>query len=190
MNPATQSFLFFSQLLVLSQAEKVLEEVDWLITKIKGSVNQETVSDEKTADGDRNAGQVHPSINAVNPFPWGGLILLRCGLENKTERHHPRLSPEDASSQALPPNLLIEKAIIMQLGTLVTVFHELVQTALPSGSCVDTLLKDLSKIYSTLTAFVKYVSVPRLVPTGQVQSASEHGSPTLSSQFRSRVFRS
>ncbi|XP_059128741.1 Fanconi anemia group I protein [Peromyscus eremicus] len=110
-------------LLVLSQAEKVLEEVDWLITKIKGSVNQETVSDEMTADGDRNAGQVHQ---------------------------------KDASSQALPPNLLIEKAIIMQLGTLVTFFHELVQTALPSGSCVDTLLKDLSKIYSTLTAFVKY----------------------------------
>ncbi|XP_052619043.1 Fanconi anemia group I protein [Peromyscus californicus insignis] len=110
-------------LLVLSQAEKVLEEVDWLITKIKGSVNQETVSDEMTADGDRNAGQVHQ---------------------------------KDASSQARPPNLLIEKAIIMQLGTLVTFFHELVQTALPSGSCVDTLLKDLSKIYSTLTAFVKY----------------------------------
>lgn len=110
-------------LLVLSQAEKVLEEVDWLISKIKGSVNQETVSDAITADGDRSAGQVHP---------------------------------KDASSQALPPNLLIEKAIIMQLGTLVTVFHELVQTALPSGSCVDTLLKDLSKIYSTLTAFVKY----------------------------------
>ncbi|XP_036042581.1 Fanconi anemia group I protein isoform X2 [Onychomys torridus] len=94
-------------LLVLSQAEKVLEEVDWLVTKIKGWVSQETVS-------------------------------------------------EDASSQALPPNLLIEKAIIMQLGTLVTFFHELVQTALPSGSCVDTLLKDLSKIYSTLTALVKY----------------------------------
>ncbi|KAL1764061.1 Fanconi anemia group I protein [Sigmodon hispidus] len=98
-------------LLVLSQAERVLEEVDWLITKIKGSLNQETLSDEV---------------------------------------------PPDASSQAIPPNLPIEKAIIMQLGTLVTVFHELMQTALPSGSCVDTLLKDLSKIYSTLTAFVKY----------------------------------
>uniref|UniRef100_A0A2K6E2H3 FA complementation group I n=1 Tax=Macaca nemestrina TaxID=9545 RepID=A0A2K6E2H3_MACNE len=31
-------------LLVLSQAEKVLEEVDWLITKLKGQVSQETVS--------------------------------------------------------------------------------------------------------------------------------------------------
>ncbi|XP_076792354.1 Fanconi anemia group I protein isoform X2 [Arvicanthis niloticus] len=98
-------------LIVLGQAEKVLEEVDWLITKIKGSVNQETLSDEMTPD---------------------------------------------ASSQAVPPNLVIEKAIVMQLGTLVTFFHELVQTALPSGSCVDALLKDLSKIYSTLTAFVKY----------------------------------
>ncbi|KAL6047414.1 hypothetical protein STEG23_010995 [Scotinomys teguina] len=99
-------------LLVLSQAEKVLEEVDWLIAKMKGSMNQETVSNAMT--------------------------------------------PEEASSQALLPNLLIEKAVIMQLGTLVTFFHELVQTALPSGSCVDTLLKDLSKIYCTLTAFVKY----------------------------------
>lgn len=72
--------------------------------------------------------------------------------------HQFHVSSEDASSQAVPPNLHIEKAITMQLGTLVTFFHELVQTALPSGSCVDTLLKDLSKIYSTLTAFVKYVS--------------------------------
>lgn len=32
------------QLLVLSQAEKVLEEVEWLITKLKGQVSQETTS--------------------------------------------------------------------------------------------------------------------------------------------------
>uniref|UniRef100_A0A2K6JNW2 FA complementation group I n=1 Tax=Rhinopithecus bieti TaxID=61621 RepID=A0A2K6JNW2_RHIBE len=94
-------------LLVLSQAEKVLEEVDWLITKLKGQVSQETVS-------------------------------------------------EEASSQATLPNQPVEKAIIMQLGTLLTFFHELVQTALPSGSCVDTLLKDLCKMYTTLTALVRY----------------------------------
>ncbi|XP_058150652.1 Fanconi anemia group I protein isoform X2 [Dasypus novemcinctus] len=93
-------------LLALSQAEKVLEEVDWLITKLKGQVSQEII-------------------------------------------------PE-ASSQATPPNYPIEKAIIMQLGTLVTFFHELVQTALPSGSCVDILLKDLCKMYTILTALVKY----------------------------------
>uniref|UniRef100_A0A7N5KJJ3 FA complementation group I n=1 Tax=Ailuropoda melanoleuca TaxID=9646 RepID=A0A7N5KJJ3_AILME len=94
-------------LLVLSQAEKVLEEVDWLITKLKGQVSQEIVS-------------------------------------------------EEASSQATRPNHPIEKAIIMQLGTLLTFFHELVQTALPSGSCVDILLKDLCKMYTILTALVRY----------------------------------
>ncbi|XP_043410632.1 LOW QUALITY PROTEIN: Fanconi anemia group I protein [Prionailurus bengalensis] len=94
-------------LLVLSQAEKVLEEVDWLITKLKGQVSQEMLS-------------------------------------------------EEASSQATLPNHPIEKAIIMQLGTLLTFFHELVQTALPSGSCVDILLKDLCKMYTILTALVRY----------------------------------
>uniref|UniRef100_A0A2K6FZY0 FA complementation group I n=1 Tax=Propithecus coquereli TaxID=379532 RepID=A0A2K6FZY0_PROCO len=94
-------------LLVLSQAEKVLEEVDWLITKLKGQVSQETLS-------------------------------------------------EEASSQATASNHPAEKAIIMQLGTLLTFFHELVQTALPSGSCVDTLLKDLCKMYTILTALVRY----------------------------------
>ncbi|TKC45576.1 hypothetical protein EI555_020899 [Monodon monoceros] len=95
-------------LLLLSQAEKVLEEVDWLITKLKGQVSQEII-------------------------------------------------PEEASSQATLPNHPIEKAIIIQLGTLLTFFHELVQTALPSGSCVDTLLKDLCKMYTILTALVRYV---------------------------------
>ncbi|XP_032692838.1 Fanconi anemia group I protein isoform X2 [Lontra canadensis] len=94
-------------LLVLSQAEKVLEEVDWLIAKLKGQVSQDIVSEE-------------PSSQATRP-------------------HHP-----------------IEKAIIMQLGTLLTFFHELVQTALPSGSCVDILLKDLCKMYTILTALVRY----------------------------------
>ncbi|XP_016053209.1 PREDICTED: Fanconi anemia group I protein isoform X2 [Miniopterus natalensis] len=94
-------------LLVLSQAEKVLEEVDWLITKLKGQVSQEATS-------------------------------------------------EEASSQAALPPRPMEKAIVMQLGTLLTCFHELVQTALPSGGCVDTLLRDLCKMYVILTALVKY----------------------------------
>lgn len=37
------------QLLVLSQAEKVLEEVDWLINKLKGQASQETVSGEPSS---------------------------------------------------------------------------------------------------------------------------------------------
>lgn len=65
----------------------------------------------------------------------------------------------EASSQGALPSQPVEKAIVMQLGTLLTFFHELVQTALPSGSCVDILLKDLCKMYTILTALVRYVSI-------------------------------
>uniref|UniRef100_A0A670K3E3 FA complementation group I n=1 Tax=Podarcis muralis TaxID=64176 RepID=A0A670K3E3_PODMU len=92
-------------LLILSRAEKVLEEVDWLINKMKSHL----------------------------------------GLE----------AAEDAS-QATNPTQPLEKAIILQLGTLLTAYHELVQTALPPGSCVDTLLRSVSKMYTTLTSLVKY----------------------------------
>lgn len=83
---------------------------------------------------------------------------------------------EEASSQATRPNHPIEKAIIMQLGTLLTFFHELVQTALPSGSCVDILLKDLCKMYTILTALVRYVSIcemTRVTRPGQQPTAVE-----------------
>ncbi|XP_055969830.1 Fanconi anemia group I protein [Sorex fumeus] len=92
-------------LLVLSQAEKVLEEVDWLITKLKGQIGKEARSE----------------------------------------------APSQES-----PSRAVEKAVVVQLGTLLTAFHELVQTALPSGSCVDALLRALCKMYTTLTALVKY----------------------------------
>ncbi|XP_061450761.1 Fanconi anemia group I protein isoform X2 [Rhineura floridana] len=92
-------------LLVLSQAEKVLEEVDWLINKMKSHL----------------------------------------GLE----------AAEDAS-QAADPVQPLEKAIILQLGTLLTAYHELVQTALPPGSCVDTLLRSISKMYTILATLAKY----------------------------------
>ncbi|XP_067827501.1 Fanconi anemia group I protein [Heptranchias perlo] len=94
-------------LLVLSQAEKVLEEVDWLITKLKGQLSSDKVlTDENT----------------------------------------------QASTLREP----VEKAIVLQLGTLLTAFHELIQTSIPSGSCVDILLKELAKMYNILTSLVKY----------------------------------
>ncbi|XP_072004593.1 Fanconi anemia group I protein isoform X2 [Engystomops pustulosus] len=93
-------------LLVLGQAAKVLDEVDWLITKLKVQL-----SSEKLPEGD---------------------------------------------TQATDPREPVEKAIILQLGTLLTACHELVQTALPAGSCMDTLLKELTKMYTVLTSVVKY----------------------------------
>ncbi|XP_074862883.1 Fanconi anemia group I protein [Carettochelys insculpta] len=92
-------------LLVLAQAEKVLEEVDWLIKKYKNLSASETSED---------------------------------------------------TSQASSQIQSLEKAIILQLGTLLTAYHELVQTALPAGSCVDTLLRSLSKTYTILTSLIKH----------------------------------
>ncbi|KAM9533247.1 Fanconi anemia group I protein isoform 1-T1 [Guaruba guarouba] len=91
-------------LLVLGQADKVLEEVDWLIKK-----------------------------------------LTSLGSDTSEE-----------SSQASSQAQALEKGVILQLGTLVTVYHELVQTALPAGSCVDTLLRSLSKTYAILTSLIKH----------------------------------
>ncbi|XP_019388724.1 PREDICTED: Fanconi anemia group I protein [Crocodylus porosus] len=100
-------------LLVLAQAEKVLEEVDWLIKKLN-HLGSETSED---------------------------------------------------SSQASNQIQSLEKAIILQLGTLLTAYHELVQTALPAGSCVDTLLRNLNKTYTILTSLIKhYLQVCRSAP--------------------------
>uniref|UniRef100_A0A4W3I286 FA complementation group I n=1 Tax=Callorhinchus milii TaxID=7868 RepID=A0A4W3I286_CALMI len=89
-------------LLVLSQVAKVLEEVEWLIIKLKGQLEEG--------------------------------------------------SPCSSAQEA------VEKAAILQLATVLTAFHELMQTAIPAGSCVDVLLKELAKMYNILTALVKYVS--------------------------------
>ncbi|NXC43000.1 FANCI protein, partial [Penelope pileata] len=91
-------------LLVLGQADKVLEEVDWLIKRLT--------------------------------------VLGSDASEDLTQASN--------QTQAL------EKGVILQLGTLLTVFHELVQTALPAGSCVDTLLRSLSKTYAILTSLIKH----------------------------------
>ncbi|KAK1160832.1 Fanconi anemia group I protein-like isoform X1 [Acipenser oxyrinchus oxyrinchus] len=95
-------------LLVLSQVGRILDEVDWLITKQKAQL-----SSDKIASADK------PSQAGVQPEP-------------------------------------VEKALILQLGTLLTGLHELLQTCLPPGGCVDTLLRELTKMYTILTSLVKY----------------------------------
>ncbi|XP_076588504.1 Fanconi anemia group I protein [Chaetodon auriga] len=50
----------------------------------------------------------------------------------------------------------VEKAVTLQLGTLLTALNELVQTALLPGTCTVTLLRELTRTYSILTTLVKY----------------------------------
>ncbi|XP_041650949.1 Fanconi anemia group I protein [Cheilinus undulatus] len=92
-------------LLVLSQIDRVLDEVDWLIARKKS----QTPSD-KSVESTQTADQQDP----------------------------------------------IEKAVTLQLGTLLTALNELVQTALLPGTCTITLLRELSRTYTILTTLVKY----------------------------------
>ncbi|XP_056272645.1 Fanconi anemia group I protein isoform X2 [Pseudoliparis swirei] len=94
-------------LLVLSQVDRVLDEVDWLIAKKKSQT-----SSDKSGSGEaiQTAGRQDP----------------------------------------------IEKAVTLQLGTLLTALNELVQTALLPGTCTITLLRELSRTYTILTTLVKY----------------------------------
>ncbi|KAL7401954.1 hypothetical protein ABVT39_007309 [Epinephelus coioides] len=94
-------------LLVLSQVDRVLDEVDWLIARKKS----QTASDKSSSgEATQTAGQRDP----------------------------------------------IEKAVTLQLGTLLTALNELVQTALLPGTCTITLLRELSRTYTILTTLVKY----------------------------------
>ncbi|XP_058854994.1 Fanconi anemia group I protein-like isoform X2 [Acipenser ruthenus] len=94
-------------LLVLSQVGRILDEVDWLITKQKAQLSSDKIASDKQSQA------------GVQPEP-------------------------------------VEKALILQLGTLLTGLHELLQTCLPPGGCVDTLLRELTKMYTILTSLVKY----------------------------------
>ncbi|XP_034733936.1 Fanconi anemia group I protein isoform X4 [Etheostoma cragini] len=94
-------------LLVLSQVDRVLDEVDWLIARKKSQM-----ASDKSGSGEatQTTGQQDP----------------------------------------------IEKAVTLQLGTLLTALNELVQTALLPGTCTITLLRELSRTYTILTTLVKY----------------------------------
>uniref|UniRef100_A0A8C3AZL7 FA complementation group I n=1 Tax=Cyclopterus lumpus TaxID=8103 RepID=A0A8C3AZL7_CYCLU len=117
------------QLLVLSQVDKVLDEVDWLIARKKSQP-----SSDKSGEATQTAGRQDP----------------------------------------------IEKAVMLQLGTLLTALNELVQTALLPGTCTITLLRELSRTYTILTTLVKYV---RMLFSVQVKLSGSHLTPQCYSFF-------
>ncbi|XP_044049333.1 Fanconi anemia group I protein [Siniperca chuatsi] len=94
-------------LLVLSQVDRVLDEVDWLIARKKSQASSDKSG---SVEATETAGQQDP----------------------------------------------IEKAVTLQLGTLLTALNELVQTALLPGTCTITLLRELTRTYTILTTLVKY----------------------------------
>jgi Fanconi anemia group I protein len=50
-----------------------------------------------------------------------------------------------------------ERSICTRLGVVVTAFHELLQSAIPVGACMENMVKQATRLYGTLTALVKYV---------------------------------
>lgn len=65
----------------------------------------------------------------------------------------------DKATQTTDQQDPIEKAMTLQLGTLLTALNELIQTALLPGTCTITLLRELSRTYTILTTLVKYVCI-------------------------------
>ncbi|XP_077372688.1 Fanconi anemia group I protein-like isoform X1 [Festucalex cinctus] len=109
---------------VLSQVDKVLDEVDWLIGRKKSQMaSDKSGPDEAT----QSAGHQDPA----------------------------------------------EKAVTLQLGTLLTALNELVQTALQLGTCTITLLRVLSRTYAILTTLVKYYIQVCAIQSGQLPSRFE-----------------
>ncbi|XP_064629898.1 Fanconi anemia group I protein-like [Lineus longissimus] len=49
-----------------------------------------------------------------------------------------------------------EKSVCTRLGTLITAFHELVQCAMPTGNCSESMLKSLTHFYTVSTNLCKY----------------------------------
>ena len=58
-----------------------------------------------------------------------------------------------------------EKSVCLRLGHLINAFHEMVQSAIPVGACVETMLKAIARLYGTLVLFAKYV---RALPLKQI----------------------
>ena len=62
-----------------------------------------------------------------------------------------------ASYVELTQNESAEKCVYNRIGHVINTFHELLQTALPVGPCVDGLMRVVYRLYLLLTMLVKWV---------------------------------
>ncbi|XP_078310521.1 Fanconi anemia group I protein-like isoform X2 [Crassostrea virginica] len=66
-----------------------------------------------------------------------------------------------------------ERSVCTRLGILVTAFHELLQSALPVGVCMENIVKQMTRMYGTLTILVKYYLNLYQQRTGHLSSRFE-----------------
>ena len=52
-----------------------------------------------------------------------------------------------------------EKNVCTRLGQMINGFHEIIQSAIPVGPCMDAIFKTLTQLYGSLTLLVKFVSL-------------------------------
>ncbi|XP_062357069.1 Fanconi anemia group I protein isoform X4 [Cinclus cinclus] len=181
LDPASQQFLQFLTWTVKVCKENALEDISCckgllsllfsvhVLYKSPVGLLRELAQDIHACLGDIDQdieveGQCHFAIvNAKTAAPTVCLLVL--GQVDKVLEEVDWLikkltslgsDTSEDSTQASNQTQALEKGIILQLGTLLTVYHELVQTALPAGSCVDTLLRSLSKTYTILTSLIKH----------------------------------
>lgn len=127
------TFVLVLQLLVMSQVDRVLDEVDWLIARRK---NQTTVN--KSGPGGKPLHICDENLST----PASLILSLWCVGE---------------ATQTAAQQDKVEKTVMLQLGKLLTGLHELVQTSLPQGSSIVAVLRVLTRTYNILTTLAKYV---------------------------------
>ncbi|XP_033632896.1 Fanconi anemia group I protein-like [Asterias rubens] len=81
-----------------------------------------------------------------------------------------------------------EKIICSRLGMLVNAFHELVQTAVPVGPCVDATLKAITRLFTTVTLLCKYYLALYTQQAGHLSSRFEKLIKLLATRLTQKVY--
>uniref|UniRef100_A0A663E8H9 FA complementation group I n=1 Tax=Aquila chrysaetos chrysaetos TaxID=223781 RepID=A0A663E8H9_AQUCH len=143
--------LLFSLHVLYKSPVSLLRELAQDIHACLGDIDQDVEVESRSHFAIVNAKTAAPTVCVSQNSVYG----TTCSVQGYS-------ATSEDSSQASDQTQALEKGVILQLGTLLTVYHELVQTALPAGSCVDTLLRSLSKTYAILTSLIKHVSAALL----------------------------
>ncbi|XP_077992604.1 Fanconi anemia group I protein-like [Glandiceps talaboti] len=124
-----------------------------------GDVDQEVEVEDKTHYAIINPRTAAPTVllllmhqieKYIDETEWV-LSLLKADAVNSK-----MTASKDIDSPGPTQRDTLDKAVCTRLGTMVTAFHELVQSAVPVGMSIDSLLKTLTRMYGTLALLAKY----------------------------------